>query len=258
MQASTGRTETTEQVIAETVTGNTLSHFESVGEFHDTFGHPHRKDLYETCFQDEPNLVPFRISLMREELNEFKDALKQGDLVEMADALCDLSYVINGAGQCLGINLDVLLADLGMSIDTPGDLNRTVNKNIITDEPDIIANGVKELESFLSEFCGSVETQELQEMGEYLVKLLDATYRFGHALNFDMDSMFREVHRSNMTKVCHNIEDAKESIKRYESEGRYAEPTMRIKGPYYVIFDKKTSKILKNYRWETPDLKQFM
>ena len=86
----------------------TLTHFECVGEFHDTFGHPLRTEIYRKCFDDEPKLVPFRLSLIDEELNEFKEAYKQNDLVEMADALCDMIYVINGMGHCLGINLDNL------------------------------------------------------------------------------------------------------------------------------------------------------
>lgn len=236
----------------------TISHFESVGEFHDTFGHPQRTTLYETCFQDEPKLVPFRISLMREELNEFKDALKDNDLVEMADALCDLSYVANGAGQCLGIDLDKQLEDMGLSIEKPDDFNPEINKNIINESADLISQGVESLDKYLAEFIGSSETENLGEMGEYLAQLLSSTYSFGYSLGFDMDLMFREVHRSNMTKVCVNIEDAKESIARYEKEGRYAEPSVKIKGPYFVVYDKATSKILKNYKWETPDLKQFM
>jgi predicted HAD superfamily Cof-like phosphohydrolase len=35
--------------------------------------------------------------LLQEELNEFQKAIADGDLVEVADALCDLQYVLAGA-----------------------------------------------------------------------------------------------------------------------------------------------------------------
>ena len=47
-----------------------------------------------------------RISLIEEELNEFKDAVSKKDLKEVADALTDILYVTYGAGHALGINLD--------------------------------------------------------------------------------------------------------------------------------------------------------
>jgi predicted HAD superfamily Cof-like phosphohydrolase len=47
-----------------------------------------------------------RISLVNEELEEFKEAIKSNDLKEVADALTDILYVTYGAGHAFGINLD--------------------------------------------------------------------------------------------------------------------------------------------------------
>ena len=47
-----------------------------------------------------------RISLINEELEEFKEAIKNNDLKEVADALTDILYVAYGAGHAFGINLD--------------------------------------------------------------------------------------------------------------------------------------------------------
>lgn len=38
-----------------------------------------------------------RVELIQEELNELKEAIANNDLVEVADALCDLQYVLSGA-----------------------------------------------------------------------------------------------------------------------------------------------------------------
>ena len=47
-----------------------------------------------------------RISLIEEELQEFKEAIRNKDLTETADALTDLLYVTYGAGHAFGIDLD--------------------------------------------------------------------------------------------------------------------------------------------------------
>ena len=47
-----------------------------------------------------------RISLINEELEELKKAIKDNDILEVADALTDILYVTYGAGHAFGINLD--------------------------------------------------------------------------------------------------------------------------------------------------------
>ena len=47
-----------------------------------------------------------RINLINEELEEFKQAIKNNDLKEAIDALTDILYVTYGAGHAFGINLD--------------------------------------------------------------------------------------------------------------------------------------------------------
>ncbi|MFM7289013.1 MAG: hypothetical protein ACKO18_06505 [Bacteroidota bacterium] len=70
-----------------------------VGEFHHLFQHPvHHSPRIPS--EDRCNL---RINLLAEELQEFTQALKQKDLVEAADALCDLQYVLSGAIHELGL-----------------------------------------------------------------------------------------------------------------------------------------------------------
>ena len=47
-----------------------------------------------------------RIKLIDEELKEFREAIKNKDIVEVADALTDILYVTYGAGHAFGIDLD--------------------------------------------------------------------------------------------------------------------------------------------------------
>ena len=47
-----------------------------------------------------------RIDLIKEEIDELTDAIKNKDLLEVADALTDILYVTYGAGHAFGIDLD--------------------------------------------------------------------------------------------------------------------------------------------------------
>lgn len=70
-----------------------LDALNQVAEFHRTFKHPIEKaPLIPAAARCE-----LRISLLREELQELEDAIAANDLVEVADALCDIQYVLSGA-----------------------------------------------------------------------------------------------------------------------------------------------------------------
>jgi predicted HAD superfamily Cof-like phosphohydrolase len=64
-----------------------------VAEFHKTFKAP-ILEKPEIPSEDRCNL---RVELLREELDELKKAIEDKDIVEIADALCDLQYVLSGA-----------------------------------------------------------------------------------------------------------------------------------------------------------------
>ena len=61
--------------------------------------------------------MELRIDLIEEELEEFKDAILSADgtLVDVADALSDLLYVVYGAGHSFGIDLDKCFSEVHRS-----------------------------------------------------------------------------------------------------------------------------------------------
>ena len=59
---------------------------------------------------DKINML--RYNLIKEELDEFKQALDNNDLLEVADALTDILYVTYGAGHAFGINLDACFEEV--------------------------------------------------------------------------------------------------------------------------------------------------
>lgn len=64
-----------------------------VAEFHRTFKHP----ILPAPALPSEDRCRLRVALLAEELKELETAILENDLVEVADALCDLQYVLSGA-----------------------------------------------------------------------------------------------------------------------------------------------------------------
>ena len=77
-----------------------MTNFESVKKFMKTFG----QEIEKKAFPDRKQLPYY--DLIKEELNELKEAIDNKDISEVADALTDILYVTYGAGHAFGINLD--------------------------------------------------------------------------------------------------------------------------------------------------------
>ena len=79
-----------------------MTNFEKVGIFMKTFG----QEVKTKSELSNDKINELRISLINEELEELKKAVKDNDILEVADALTDILYVAYGAGHAFGINLD--------------------------------------------------------------------------------------------------------------------------------------------------------
>lgn len=70
-----------------------LDSLNQVAQFHQTFGAP----ILTKPTIPSAERCGLRVRLLAEELDELKEAIAANDLVEIADALCDLQYVLSGA-----------------------------------------------------------------------------------------------------------------------------------------------------------------
>ncbi len=92
-----------------------MTNFEKVREFHTVFEADINKPVIAGN-DDYKALCDLRCKLIDEEyLEEFKPAMEAGDIVEMADALTDILYVVYGAGVAFGIPLDECFAEVHRS-----------------------------------------------------------------------------------------------------------------------------------------------
>ena len=79
-----------------------MSNFDSVKKFMKTFG----QEVKEKAGFPNEKITSLRYDLIKEELDELKEALDKKDIKEVADALTDILYVTYGAGHAFGIDLD--------------------------------------------------------------------------------------------------------------------------------------------------------
>ena len=79
-----------------------MSNFISVKKFMKTFG----QEVKQSPSFPSEKIQDLRVKLIEEEFLELKEAIKNKDIKEVADALTDILYVTYGAGHAFGIDLD--------------------------------------------------------------------------------------------------------------------------------------------------------
>lgn len=120
-----------------------------VKKFHELFG---------AYIGEKPHMPPtevcdLRINLLQEELDEFKQAIADGDLIEAADALVDMQYVLSGAVLSFGMQDvfadmfdEVQRSNMSKACDTESEAESTQQKYLWLDQPSSI---IKKWEKFL-------------------------------------------------------------------------------------------------------------
>ena len=79
-----------------------MTNFKKVKTFMETFG----QEVKSKPSFSSKKINDLRYNLIKEELDELKQAIDKNDLLEVADALTDILYVTYGAGCAYGIDLD--------------------------------------------------------------------------------------------------------------------------------------------------------
>lgn len=149
-------------------------YLKKVEEFHSAFDAP----VLEKPTLIDKERAKLRIRLLQEELDELTEAIENNDLVEVADALCDLQYVLSGA-----------------------------------------------------------------------------VLEFGMGNSFD--EMFNEVHRSNMSKMCKDMSEAKDT-EDYYAERDNAEVYFKQKPNGIIVCRLTDHKVLKSVNYSPANLEKWI
>ena len=104
----------------------------------------------------------------------------------------------------------------------------------------------------VQELNEAVKNKDFKETIDALSDILYVVYGFYTAIGIDADKAFELVHKSNMSKLCISEEEAKDTVKSYETDERYDSPDYRLSddGKHYVVYNKSTSKILKSINYK--------
>ena len=87
------------------------TNFELVEDFMEAMG----QEVNAVPTFPEEDIQRLRLDLIEEELDELHYAIDNKDIVEIADALGDLLYVVYGAGHAFGIDLDECFKEIHAS-----------------------------------------------------------------------------------------------------------------------------------------------
>lgn len=213
--------------------------------------------------------IKLRYNLIKEESFELIDAFEKLDSIEIIDSLCDILYV--GAGAKVYFNLPNDIINKKLS-------NENLDKKILElnelDENsfDLIKPTILSNESVFEELISKLKylILELQNLTEDIIReyeifdeniisnystILDniiyLIFKISDKLSLNIYKLFMIVHKSNMTKICTNLDTAIRTVEWYKANThRYSSPSFREieynEKKYWIIYDADTKKILKS------------
>jgi len=250
-----------------------LTPYEKVCEFNKAFDYKVYSIHEGNPLELYPKDAKYRYDLIHEEgVVELGCAFKNNDRVEIMDGIADLLYVLYGACYTYNLNPDKMINSIyGNYNKFYGDTKLSIlNEDLPSDKYyEILLESIKELKSCL------LENKNMIELYAVLVKTIIKTYEFGFNLKININKVFDIVHSSNMSKLCKDEDEAKETVLSYEkkyvqykeacdkfgvesSEAKkvyspYDSPYYYKSGDYWLVKNKSTGKALKSINY-TPVL----
>jgi NTP pyrophosphatase (non-canonical NTP hydrolase) len=135
-----------------------------------------------------------------------------------------------------------------------------VQKNIFEDDPKTVEKCVNLIKEEFNELQEAVENKDMVETADALGDLIVVVQGMASHLGLNLDVIFDQVHKSNMSKICQSEDEAIETVKYYlENEKRYDSPSYKSIGDgKFVVYNKTTNKILKSINYKPVDLTWIM
>lgn len=119
----------------------------------------------------------------------------------------------------------------------------------------LIREEMKELEQ-------AVKDNDYVETVDALADILYVVHGMSCRIGINMDKVFDEVHKNNMSKLCLTEEDAKASVEYYVTNKEklgYDSPAYKTApdGIHWVVYNQSTNKVLKSIKWTPVDLTSY-
>jgi predicted HAD superfamily Cof-like phosphohydrolase len=113
----------------------------------------------------------------------------------------------------------------------------------------------------VEELRQAIRDEHMIEVADALGDILYVVYGAGIAFGLDMDEIFSLIHDSNMSKLCNDEDEAKDTVlwykEKYENnESIYDSPAYRYdaKSAKFVVYNERTGKVLKSINYKPVDL----
>ena len=160
------------------------------------------------------------------------------------------------------------------------------NFEMVTDFNEVLGQGVSDFpripslkqcrlrsslitEEAVNEFTIAMDKRDLVAVADAIGDALVVVYGAANDFGLDADEIFAEIHRSNMSKLCNNEEEAKEAVARYAAGDGFHGKTTPIKAAYracehpnyqgkFIVFDEETGKTLKGPQYSEPQLEEIV
>lgn len=102
------------------------------------------------------------------------------------------------------------------------------------------------------------KVEELDALGDIQYVLSGAILALGHSEKFD--EAFKDIHNSNMTKLCNSMDEVEDTIKYYvESRGMDKDDITHVpNGDKFMVNRKSDMKVLKNVHYQEVDLVKYV
>jgi len=245
-----------------------MSNFQKVVEFSKQFGIKVSDKPDIKIFSENPKLIEYRMSLIREEIRELCEGVSKQNYVEVIDALGDILYVVYGMGSTIGADLDdsfltvynnkSKISNFRKVMEYRGTKLAEVNPDIFLTCPKLIENNITIIMTILNNLEYSVKMGDYNRVVYDLTTLIFNIYDVGILIAIDLDKVFDIVHDSNMTKMCKTRDEAQKTVKYYldnKNDLGYDTPAYRLSDnkKYFVVYNKSTMKILKSINYTPAD-----
>jgi predicted HAD superfamily Cof-like phosphohydrolase len=135
------------------------------------------------------------------------------------------------------------------------ELAESCNKNVFTN----FTNKLKKVyDKAFKEFNNERQDNKINKLDalldlQYVLSGAVSTFGFGNVF----EEAFEEVHKSNMSKVCKNLEEAILTQEKYNLEGIFTEIKEQQNGTY-LIYRNEDKKVLKSIGYKKVELSKFI
>lgn len=164
--------------------------YEKVKEFHKAFG----LQYSDVQVAVDKKLALYKLQLVEEELAELTEAICKEDVIEQADALADLAYVILNYHAMFGVRPSGYLKDWQIKTEvTP----------LTADDSMYLSDMYRHVAGYCQFLAYGDELGQQYQLYSFLALIVKVSAKMG----IDIEKVFDEVHRSNMTKIGGYIDD---------------------------------------------------